>query len=727
MVFGIYDPPRAEVSGWSELKIGDICDVLEFKYEKYFCGAGTFSLILPRNSVFADEVCVGRFLIKRSDGCEEEYDGFIIKNIVYENDTLKLTGYDLNGLLVDRVTLYPEGSTDKDIRSGSTEEIVKAYVDYNCVSSPDEERNFPKLGIAENKYRGISDDAASPRLECVADVVGDILGAQGMGYRITPRLNGSGPAGELMEFEVYEAVDRTQDQSENSRVTFAFGLGNVAQMKREVGVTADKNTFYCEIDSGAVQRYYKKGEDNEENDSEEEKTVSGYDRREEYLKLGCELGELEVYAEHEIADRYRLTDSLDITAGDPLDYGRIYNVGDIVTVYDRKRALRLDSVISAAEISRTDTEYSVKLTLGDSKPKLLDSYAKKGQATANVVRSTNVRDTLTEYEYLTDVSVKYNGKTYTVERDEETGLISKISDSSGGSFKPKINSGITDTALHNAVFWAVAMHSGISRAKQNYYDIVFEFNQTVSDPDKTLFYVTDEGHAAVYRLKSNYVVYAFLYKELMARGNMGLGMYIYDGAVLVKYVGDNPNVPQIARSVTSSSDMAYNIKGADIYIDPKPAQIHPAFSSRVVIGKKSHISFDKIPLKEIFDLKDTSMTDMMVYKFGANVYIEAYYDGVTPIVDNSNHRLDTGGNAKSVNITSNLFTSSGWMVQPNTGTQCWTSRYAIQLTGSAQYRTSAFEGFIADLSGSVFFNTFNLCDESGNILLKKNCDLDFFI
>ena len=461
MVFGIYDPPRNDpaVLEWSDLKIGDICDALDFDYEKFFCGAGTFSLIIPRNSIFADRIYTGCFLIKPGES-QGEYDGFIVKNILYENDTLKITGYDLNGLLIDRVTLYSGDDTDKDIRAGSTEAIVKQYVDHNCVSSADEERNFPRLRIAENKDRGIANDAASPRLECVADVVADILGAQNMGYRINPLLNVRGETAALMEFEVYEAVDRTQDQNENSRVVFSFGLGNIAQMKREIGVTADKNTFYCEIDSGAVQRYYKKGEE----EATEDKVISGYDRREEYLKLGCELGEIEVYAEHEIADRYRLTDSLDITAGDPLDYGSVYNVGDIVTVYDRERKLQLDSVISAVRIKRTGTEYSVKITLGDSKPKLLDSYAKKGQATANTVRSNTVvskSDALTEYEYLSDLSVKYNGKTYTVEKDAGTGLISKISDSDGNSFKPKINSGIADTDLHNAVFWAVAMHSGL--------------------------------------------------------------------------------------------------------------------------------------------------------------------------------------------------------------------------------------------------------------------------
>lgn len=70
---------------------------------------------------------------------------------------------------------------------------------------------------------------------------------------------------------------------------------------------------------------------------------------------------------------------------------------------------------------------------------------------------------MNEYKYLTDASVKFNGTTYTIEKDAETGLISKISDSNGNEFEPEISAGITDVAAHNAVFWAVAMCRGISK------------------------------------------------------------------------------------------------------------------------------------------------------------------------------------------------------------------------------------------------------------------------
>ena len=69
-------------------------------------------------------------------------------------------------------------------------------------------------------------------------------------------------------------------------------------------------------------------------------------------------------------------------------------------------------------------------------------------------------NSLTDYKYISDNSVRCNDITYTVEKGDTTGLIPKISDSNDNEFEPIINSGITDTALHNAVFWAVTITMG---------------------------------------------------------------------------------------------------------------------------------------------------------------------------------------------------------------------------------------------------------------------------
>lgn len=468
MLFAIYTMPKSTDRLWNGLRVGTICDAIEWDYTKRFCGAGTFSLTIPRTSLGAPQIEVGCMLAlvnkDEPDNSDKKYEGFIVKDILRKNDTIKITGYDLNGLLIDRITLA-ETEDGKDAQSGATETIVKHYVAANCAESADADRNFPGFETAPDRGRGLVNDAASPRLSRVSDVVNDILGAAGMGYRIYPDFRRvDKPA---IVFEVYEEVNRTDEQSTNPRVIFSYGHKNIAEMTRETGVTADRNTFYCEYNGGYVTRYDK----NDKKSAEQAAKYSGYGRREEYLELSCELAEVEVYAEHEIADRYRETDSLEIVAGNPLDYGRVYNVGDIATVYDRGRKVKLNSVISAVEIKKTATEYSVNITLGDAKPKPLDLIGKSGGAVATVIRQdvSVISSRVTSYEYLSDVSVKYNGIIYTVEKNEN-GLISKISDDTGNSFKPTISGEITDIPLHNAVFWAVVMHGGLAKNPELVFD-----------------------------------------------------------------------------------------------------------------------------------------------------------------------------------------------------------------------------------------------------------------
>ncbi|MGN1339873.1 MAG: hypothetical protein ACI4WS_06240, partial [Oscillospiraceae bacterium] len=449
MVISIFTPPE-EGKEWNECKTGDICDCLTFEYEKHFNGVGTFTMELPVSTRFRDKVVVGAVLVT-SDG-----DALIVKNIQTTLDKVKVTGYDLNGLLADRIILATDTDGTAPVE-GTTEYCVKYYVLNNLYAcEQDANRNLPRFAVAENKDRGDPNDNNMPRYAKLNDVVTEMCGAAKLGWRVSLGEN-AGSGNPVFVFDVAEQVDRSVNQSDRNRVIFSVQQHNVSEMTREVGVTAERNALYLDIDGTVVG--YPQADDNSGR-----AVVSGYSRREEYCALSgdsLEFDKYKVEAEQNIADRMLETDSLTIDAGNPLDYRVKYDVGDIVTVYDRERSLQLDSVISAVTVRRSGSDYSVKLTLGDSKPKLLDQYAKKGEVVGRVVRDKAGKNSdgavLTEYEYLTDTSVKFNGTTYTVEKDSDTGLISKISDDAGNYFKPTINSCITDVAVHNAVFWAVAM------------------------------------------------------------------------------------------------------------------------------------------------------------------------------------------------------------------------------------------------------------------------------
>lgn len=141
----------------------------------------------------------------------------------------------------------------------------------------------------------------------------------------------------------------------------------------------------------------------------------------------------------------------------------ILEPGDAFTVEDADGTQK-KAIVMEQELSLTCTSGFVEKISCTAESKAQNrSTENRQEATEKQVAAGATSATLTEYQYLTDASVKFNGTTYTIEKDAKTGLISKISDSNGNEFEPEISAGITDVAAHNAVFWAVAMCRGISK------------------------------------------------------------------------------------------------------------------------------------------------------------------------------------------------------------------------------------------------------------------------
>lgn len=141
----------------------------------------------------------------------------------------------------------------------------------------------------------------------------------------------------------------------------------------------------------------------------------------------------------------------------------ILEPGDVFTVEDADGTQK-KAIVMEQELSLTCTSGFVEKISCTAESKAQNRSTKNRQeATEKQMAAGATSATLTEYQYLTDASVKFNGTTYTIEKDATTGLISKISDSNGNEFEPGISAGITDVAAHNAVFWAVAMCRGISK------------------------------------------------------------------------------------------------------------------------------------------------------------------------------------------------------------------------------------------------------------------------
>ncbi len=142
----------------------------------------------------------------------------------------------------------------------------------------------------------------------------------------------------------------------------------------------------------------------------------------------------------------------------------ILEPGDVFTVEDADGTQK-KAIVMEQELSLTCTGGFVEKIscTAESKAQNRSTENRQEATEKQIAGSTSA---MTEYQYLTDASVKFNGTTYTIEKDADTGLISKISDSYNHEFKPSISPGITDVALHNAAFWALAMCRGLGEIPQ---------------------------------------------------------------------------------------------------------------------------------------------------------------------------------------------------------------------------------------------------------------------
>ena len=220
-----------------------------------------------------------------------------------------------------------------------------------------------------------------------------------------------------------------------------------------------------ELDYSDETVTFSKVKTSQKNKTYEMGTDSGYTLviKNQYISYGLDDTMFETYLTKisEYYTRFTLT-PMSFTLAEP-DFD--LRVGDRIQVYDEEEQVTITGNVSKIVISGN---CSMTVTCGgfenvsSTNGFTPTSYSQVQQSKQEAKTSSQTAGgTLNEYIYLTDTSVKFNDKTYTIEKDADTGLISKISDSAGNEFEPEISAGITDVATHNAVFWAVAMCKGL--------------------------------------------------------------------------------------------------------------------------------------------------------------------------------------------------------------------------------------------------------------------------
>lgn len=323
----------SEYSSLEQNQIGKIkAESVRFTENLY--DAGSFSVSLSGYENFANELQQGRLLSFKTDSV---YLWGIIRGVENENDGMSVivnrTGEDLKGYLKQRICLYPTtGELEGfDTIKGSTETVLKHYVNNNAVSPVNVKRKIPKLIIAQDQNKGLADDKYMARFNKLNELLKEVGLAQKIGYKVNMDIDTGN-----MVFDVVQGVNRTAYQSEVPRIVFDVNMRTAKESRYISDMESYRNAFYTtksgaksEAETTTLLHFRKE-------DSEPE----GINRFETQISVNVDskaidiVGEMKNLAQKEMTN-FEKDDTFTIELNSNFIYNKDFFLGDFVTIQDR--------------------------------------------------------------------------------------------------------------------------------------------------------------------------------------------------------------------------------------------------------------------------------------------------------------------------------------------------------------------------------------------------------
>lgn len=275
-----------------------------------------------------------------------------------DEETIHIKGKSLSSILGKRITIPPTGQAYDTVNS-NVETIMKAYVMNNCISPIDPKRIIPNLILGTNYNRG-ENLRYQTRLKQLDEELEKISIASGLGWDIDLDYNNK-----TLIFDVKEGKDLTATQLTNNPVLFSIDFDNI---KSQSYIDSDfnyKNVGYVGGQGEGVDRVIKEVGDNE----------TGLDRIETFIDardIDDNL-DLESRGKLKLAEMGRLQSfESEIVPYSNFKYKEDWDLGDIVTIQNKKWNITLDSRITEViEIYEQDG-FRLDVNFGNTVPTLIE-------------------------------------------------------------------------------------------------------------------------------------------------------------------------------------------------------------------------------------------------------------------------------------------------------------------------------------------------------------------
>ena len=344
-------------------------------WQRNYYKPGTFSMqIIPTLEQFK-LLENGNILLKNDNTKEAMY---IDHRELEENEegveVLLIQGYSLAQWLDRRITLY------KEIEKSNAETVMKNYVNRHCINPSEANRKINNLALGNNNKLGEEINYSSHYKPLLQELE-NIAKVNDLGYKIDLDL-----VNKQYIFEVYKGLDRTINQNINPMIIFSTEFENISNQKyidsdnnyrnmvlvAGVGEDTARKTIVLGTENIGLDRYELFVDARDISDTKQVNNNEVAIDLSEYNKL------LEVRGIERLGECTKIkTFDCIISENNNLIYKNDYDLGDKVSIINKKWGLTLNERIVSITESYTLSGLSIDIEIGNNIPTLIDKLKMK--------------------------------------------------------------------------------------------------------------------------------------------------------------------------------------------------------------------------------------------------------------------------------------------------------------------------------------------------------------
>lgn len=335
--------------------LGEVDDYEALIFTRSWGGIGGFEIHINANKKYTDKLRKENIVF-----VNEKKAGVILYRefSTDDNERLIVKGQQLKTYLGRRITIPPTGRA-QDYKNDYVENIMKHYVEANCVNPADTKRKIDRLRIAPVESRGIKTQYQT-RFKNLAEELEKLSLISGLGWDVYLDLKNK-----EFVFDVFEGRDLTAAQSVLPPAIFSVDYDNISSQKLIESAMGYKNTGYVGGQGEGIDRTIQVvGED-----------AQGLERYEVFIDARDieDSGDLSKRGLQKLEElKEVMTFDNEILTQSNLVYEEDYNLGDLVTAINNKWRVVLDSRITEVTEIYEVGGYRINAVFGNNIPTLVE-------------------------------------------------------------------------------------------------------------------------------------------------------------------------------------------------------------------------------------------------------------------------------------------------------------------------------------------------------------------